>query len=99
MKDFHETVYSQDNPEGDAHGWIQWKGTQVCMDVHCKCGAHCHVDADFAYFLKCPHCQRVYATGCNVKLIELNEEQRKHVESGQTCEPITVEPDEELEAE
>ena len=20
------------------HGWIQWKGTGVCMDVHCKCG-------------------------------------------------------------
>lgn len=37
------------------HGWIQWKGTSVCMDVHCACGAHGHVDADFAYTLKCKH--------------------------------------------
>lgn len=20
------------------HGWIQWKGTNVCLDYHCVCG-------------------------------------------------------------
>ena len=37
------------------HGWIQWKGTNVCMDIHCKCGMLTHIDADFAYHVKCPH--------------------------------------------
>lgn len=36
--------------------YIQWKGTDVCMDFHCKCGAFCHYDGDFAYIVKCPHC-------------------------------------------
>jgi len=31
------------------HAWIQWKGTDVCMDVRCSCGNHGHVDADFAF--------------------------------------------------
>jgi hypothetical protein len=90
-------AWDRDNPEGEAHGWIQWKGTNVCMDVHCKCGAHCHVDADFAYHLKCPHCGRVYTTGCNVKLIELTPEEKAFIEGGGHIEPIVVEPDEDFE--
>lgn len=34
-------------------GWIQWKGTNVCIDLHCECGAHGHVDAEFLYFVRC----------------------------------------------
>lgn len=61
----------------DPHGWIQWKGTNVCMDVHCACGAHVHVDAEFCYHVKCPHCERVYAVGAYVRLVELTEEERR----------------------
>ena len=71
----YDEVYGQDNPETPAHGWIQWKGTQVCMDVHCVCGAHTHADAEFAYYIECPVCHLVYATGQNIKLIPLNDEQ------------------------
>jgi len=42
------------------HAFIQWKGTDVCMDFHCECGAHCHFDGYFAYALKCPHCNAVW---------------------------------------
>lgn len=42
------------------HGWIQWKGTNVCMDFHCQCGAMGHVDADFAYVIKCGACGQFY---------------------------------------
>jgi hypothetical protein len=42
------------------HAWIQWKGTDVCMEVHCICGAHLHYDGGFAYHVRCPHCQQVY---------------------------------------
>lgn len=40
--------------------FLQWKGTDVCMDFYCKCGAHCHFDGAFAYCVKCPHCKTVY---------------------------------------
>lgn len=79
MSDFYQEVYSQDNPQGEAHGWIQWKGTSVCVDLHCKCGYHGHVDAEFAYYYKCPKCSKIFALGQNIKLIELTEDQSKEV--------------------
>lgn len=42
------------------NAFIQWKGTDVCMDFYCECGAHCHFDGYFAYVVKCPHCEIVY---------------------------------------
>jgi hypothetical protein len=50
------------------YGWIQWKGTDVCMDVHCSCGGTMHVDADFLYYLQCPYCGQVYEVGGHVTL-------------------------------
>lgn len=78
FKDYHafyDAVYSQDHPRGESHGWIQWKGTDVCIDIHCVCGHSGHVDGDFFYHYRCPSCQRVYAVGQNVKLIPLTAEQ------------------------
>ncbi len=90
MERFYDSVYSQDNPEGDSNGWIQWKGTNVCIDLHCKCGHHGHYDGDFLYFYQCPACGAKYALGQNVKLIHLTEEQASHVEKEhigfKTCE-------------
>ena len=42
------------------HGWIQWKGTDVCMDVHCACGYMSHIDDEFVYMVRCPKCKAVY---------------------------------------
>jgi hypothetical protein len=54
-------------PEGsDADMFIQWKGTQVCMDFYCPCGAHGHLDADFAYNVECPSCGSVFEMGTQV---------------------------------
>lgn len=90
MENFYETVYSQDNPEGEAHGRIQWKGTDVCIDLHCKCGYHGHFDGDFFSLYECPRCHTKYAVGQNVKLIPLTDEQREHAEGlpvgFKTCE-------------
>lgn len=58
--------------EENATGWpepsafIQWKGTDVCMDFHCECGAFCHFDGDFAYTVRCPHCKTVWEMPCVV---------------------------------
>jgi hypothetical protein len=87
----YESIYSRDNPEGEAHGWIQWKGTNVCIDLHCKCGAHMHFDGDFLYHFSCPHCGRKYALGQNVALIELTEDEAEANRTG--CWQV-VEPDE-----
>jgi len=72
---FYNAVYSQDNPALEPYAWIQWKGTDVCMDVHCHCGCDAHVDAQCVYYYRCPKCKHTFALGQNVKLIRLTEEQ------------------------
>lgn len=53
------------------HGWIQWKGTKVCMDVRCPCGRLGHVDGQAAYYIECPDCHRVYFVNGHVELVPL----------------------------
>lgn len=54
-------------PDTDATMFIQWKGTDVCLDFTCPCGADGHFDGDFPYFLRCPSCGSVYEMGTQVK--------------------------------
>jgi hypothetical protein len=65
------------------HAWIQWKGTDVCMDVHCSCGEHTHVDADFTYYIRCGACGKLWAMCANVRMIEVGA---GDIEGG--CEPV-----------
>ena len=60
--------------DGEPHGWIQWQGTFVCMDVYCVCGHHSHLDDEFAFHIKCPECGRVYFCNGHIEFIELEEE-------------------------
>lgn len=46
---------NRDEPEGP-HAFIQWKGTDVCMDFYCECGEENHFDGYFAYVVKCAGC-------------------------------------------
>lgn len=39
---------------------IQYKGTDLCADIHCSCGAQYHFDGWFCYFVKCMECGAVY---------------------------------------
>jgi hypothetical protein len=57
-------------PEGP-HAFIQWKGTDVCADLYCDCGAQYHVDGDFMYHVKCGECGRVYALNPYVALLPI----------------------------
>lgn len=54
------------------NGWIQWKGTSVCMDIHCICGAMTHIDAEFLYYVECPECGQVYEVDGHVELHPLD---------------------------
>lgn len=60
-------------PGTDAECFIQWKGTEVCMDFYCPCGHHGHVDQDFAYYVRCSACDAVYETGTQVKFVRVED--------------------------
>lgn len=79
--DHHKSIYSQDNPRGESSGLIQWKGTNVCIDLHCKCGHHGHVDAEFFFHYECAKCGQKYAVGHVIKLIPLTQEQVDYCEA------------------
>lgn len=64
----------QETMEGQPHGWIQWKGTDVCMDVWCECGELSHIDAEFLYYVKCPYCGSVYFCNGHVEFIKMEGE-------------------------
>lgn len=60
-----------------AHGWIQWKGTDVCMDFNCgKCGYRGHIDDEFVYYIECPECHALYEVSGFVEMIEADESNR-----------------------
>lgn len=63
----------QDKKDNEPHGWIQWNGTDVCMDIHCVCGKMSHVDGEFAYHVRCPGCGRVYYCNGHIEFIEIEE--------------------------
>jgi hypothetical protein len=42
------------------HVYLQWKGTNACIDFYCLCGKSCHFDGYFAYVVQCGYCDRMY---------------------------------------
>lgn len=66
-------------PSSEAHGWLQWKGTDVCMDFHCKCGHQTHLDCDFTYYIECGKCHRVYWPNAYVWMTELTADEAASV--------------------
>lgn len=67
-------------PSGSPFASIQWKGTDVCMDIHCSCGQHSHIDEEFVYHVQCPSCGKVYMCNSHIELIPLTEEEAQEVE-------------------
>ena len=67
MSTFQPWRKFQPDTEGTPHGWIQWKGTAVCLDFYCKCGAHGHLDDEFCYFVKCGRCGQIYELSGHVE--------------------------------
>jgi phage FluMu protein Com len=64
--------------ERKGNTFIQWKGTDVCIDIHCpNCKAHSHIDDYYMYYFKCAKCGKIYAMSQSVEMIDLPKE---HVE-------------------
>ena len=67
------------------YGWVQFKGTDLCMDVNCSCGKLSHIDAEFANHVICPACGREYVMDGYIPLIPYTGHCRRHI-------PIKAEP-------
>ena len=63
----------QETYKGLPHAWIQWKGTDVCMEVYCKCGNSMHIDGLFAYNIECNKCGTIYMCNGHIELIEIKD--------------------------
>lgn len=72
----------QPDSDGTPHGWIQWKGTSVCMDFRCQCGALGHVDGCFGYYVKCAACGQLYELSGHV---EVNQIEKLPEDSHPSC--------------
>lgn len=57
--------------------FIQWKGTDVCADLHCECGERGHYDGDFMYRVRCAHCGQLYDVGCYASLVTVAKEDER----------------------
>lgn len=68
-----EYLHSVQKAPSGSYGWIQWKGTNVCIDIHCFCGKLSHVDGDFLYFFEC-ECGKRYGLSGYVQMTEIPPE-------------------------
>lgn len=75
-------------PPARPFAYIQWKGTEVCLDFHCPCGELGHVDAGFAYYVRCTNCNQVFEMPWYVSPREVDE---KTVDWTKACEPVKTE--------
>lgn len=49
---------------GDQAMYVQWQGTQACMDLHCSnCGTHSHIHTRYHMEVACVGCGTRYALG------------------------------------
>lgn len=48
--------------------FVQWKGTDLCMDLMCPCGCDSHIDGMFAYYVECPSCHAIYEMPTQIPL-------------------------------
>lgn len=54
--------------------FIQWKGTNLCMDFYCpECGEHSHFDGYFAYAIECPYCETQFKMPQDVPVTKIEK--------------------------
>lgn len=83
-------------PKEGASGFIQWKGTSVCMDLTCRCGQGVHLcDKSFTYFWECLKCGEVYALSSYIRMVPLTEDHKAYVKANCELALVSV-PEEDL---
>lgn len=86
--------FISDGSPSNPCAYVQWKGTDLCMDFYCECGAHCHYDGYSAYTVKCPHCGTIWEMPCFV--IPRRADERTY--EGHRSDPKELKPDEDYSA-
>lgn len=71
-------------PPAEPYGWVQWKGTDVCMDIHCDCGEIGHIHGEFAYYVQCRACGKTYFVNGHVELVLLTADEADRIRSERT---------------
>lgn len=69
-------------PGSDASMFIQWKGTDLCMDFHCECGRHSHIHGMFGYVIECVGCGALYEMGTQVRAYRMSDEEARQWRDG-----------------
>ena len=57
----------------EPHVWVQYKGTHLCADFHCVCGAQGHIDDGFAYAVQCGACGQRWVLPQTLKLTRIED--------------------------
>jgi hypothetical protein len=68
---------SDDEPQ-QSEVFIQYKGTDICLDFWCECGAEGHFDGFFCHSIRCPRCDTVWVLPHTIALEKFDPE--KHYE-------------------
>lgn len=87
-----ERTFALNVERPEAHVFLQYKGTDICMDFRCECGADCHFDGYFAHVVQCPHCQTKWEMPMILFPRKSEPGQSYHHDNAKL-----MEPDEELE--
>ncbi len=56
--------------------YVQWKGTDICADLHCDCGHHTHVCGDFMYTAMCEKCEQHYRLDEHITITKVDKDWR-----------------------
>lgn len=62
------------------NNFIQWKGTNICMDFYCDCGTHNHYDGYFGHHVKCKGCKQVYKMDTKIMMEKVYDSNCKALE-------------------
>ena len=73
MPDHESDPWRLGKPDARPNTFIQWKGTDVCIDLYCTCGEQCHFDGFFLYAWQCPYCKRCWEMSCVVEMRPCDE--------------------------
>lgn len=49
--------------------FVQWKGTDLCMDIYCpNCGKSGHIDGMGVHAIRCARCNAIYRMPTDLRL-------------------------------
>lgn len=79
-EDIFQEIYGPSRNEDDTRSFIQWKGTNACVDLVCpRCNHRAHFDGYFLYAWKCSNCSAYYAMPIYLTPIPIAVEQAEYL--------------------